>query len=152
MYSEINWTSRNEYLLTFITKVQISDTRCFDKPLSKLLKLIHLSFDSSHVCLNNFRTYNNKSQMFRPFSISHNSNYEEGCRNHNRIWKCKYHNFYLLKIYLVKVFPHNHFHEFERNLMTLRFYGVCVPIHVNLSIPIYNHKTILLISCLLVAQ
>ena len=48
--------------LTFIAKVQISDTRCFDKTLSKLLKIIHLSLDSSHVCLNN---------------------YEEGCRNHN---------------------------------------------------------------------
>ena len=40
--------------------------RGFDKTLSRLLKLIHLSLDSSHVCLNNFRTYNHKSEMFRP--------------------------------------------------------------------------------------
>ena len=77
--------------------------------------------------------------MFRPFTFSHNSNYDEGCRNHNWIWECKYHNCYLVKIYLLKAFPHHHFHESKRNLMTLRFYGVCVPIHVNLSN--HNQKT-----------
>ena len=39
-----------------------------------------------------------------------------------------------LKSLLVKAFPYSHFHE-GGNLMTLRFYGVCVPIHVNLPKP-----------------
>ena len=40
----------------------------------------------------------------------------------------------------MKVFPHNHCHELEQNLLPPRCYGVCVPIHVNLSFPTYNHK------------
>ena len=60
-------------------------------------------------------------------------------RSTNDFENCKYHNCYLLKIYLVKEFPYHHFHESKRNLMTLRFYGVCVLIHVNLSN--HNHKT-----------
>ena len=38
-----------------------------------------------------------------------------------------------LKSFLVKAFPHNHFHEVERNLLPFKFYRVCVPIHVNFS-------------------
>lgn len=39
-----------------------------------------------------------------------------------------------LKSLLVKAFAHSHFHE-GGNLMTLRFCGVGVPIHVNLPKP-----------------
>ena len=39
-----------------------------------------------------------------------------------------------LKSLLVKAFPHSHFHE-GGILITLRFYGVCVPIHVNFPKP-----------------
>ena len=93
------------------------------------LKSYTFALESSYVCLDKFRTYVTKSQMLKLIAKSHNSNYGKGCRNHNRIWEYNFHNCYLLN-----AFPHSHFHE-GGNLMTLRFYGVWVPIHVNLPKP-----------------
>ena len=105
-------------------------------------RFIHPFLDSSHVCLNNFKNYEKGSRNHSlnclgicHFSQVHVSVPVNHTRSTNDFWKCKWHNWYLLKIYLVKAFPHHHFHESERNLMTLRFNSVWVPIHANLSKP-----------------
>ena len=58
--------------------------------------------------------------MFKLIAKSHNSNYGKGYRNHNQIRECNFTITIFLKSFLVKAFPHNHFHE-GGNLMTLRF-------------------------------
>ena len=86
-------------------------------------RFIHLFLDSSHVCLNN---------------------YEEGCRNHNRIWECNLHNRYLLKIYLSESVSSESFSWRRETLWHLDFM-----VHVFLSMEIchkHYHKIMFVIN------
>ena len=76
--------------------------------------------------------------MFRLIAKSHNSNYEEGCRNHNRIWECNLHNRYLLKISLSESVSSQSFSWRRETLWHLDFM-----VYVFLSMWIchnHNHK------------
>ena len=77
--------------------------------------------------------------MFRLIAKSHNSNYEEGCRNHNRIWEYNFHNCNLLKISLSESISLQSFSWRRETLWHLDF-----KVYVLLSMWIChnnNHKT-----------